>query len=111
MTTTLYGILLSATGLSHKEASALHGVRLDTVTSWVGGRRNANDGVVRELALLLGYVQITVDVIYDNANTSQGSTLIKLAAPDIFPMSAVYNRKVAIAAAKLIREGIKVELV
>jgi hypothetical protein len=49
---TLYGLLLQACGLSHREAAALHGVRLDTINSWSSGRRETPAGVIADLRAL-----------------------------------------------------------
>jgi hypothetical protein len=54
---TLYGLLLQRCGLSHREAAALHGVRLDTVASWSAGRRGAPAGAIAELRALYRQVE------------------------------------------------------
>ena len=53
---TLYGLLLQAAGLSHREAAELHGVRLDTVKSWSAGRNAAPIGVIAELRALAAHI-------------------------------------------------------
>jgi hypothetical protein len=53
---TLYALLLDRCGLSHREAAALSGVRLDTIKSWSSGRNRAPAGVLAELRTL--YAQI-----------------------------------------------------
>lgn len=50
---TTYNTLLTATGLSLREAAAFHDVRLDTVKSWSVGRNSTPEGVLSELRQLL----------------------------------------------------------
>jgi hypothetical protein len=45
----LYAACLSRLGLSQTEAAALHGVRLDTVKSWSGGRNQVPNGAWQNL--------------------------------------------------------------
>lgn len=49
----VYGILRDLAGLSLREASDFHRVRLDTVKSWSSGRNSAPDTVVAELCNLI----------------------------------------------------------
>ncbi|MEN2980844.1 hypothetical protein P7L78_21875 [Tistrella bauzanensis] len=53
MSTTTFGALLRATGLSQVEAAALYGVRIDTVKSWYSGRRRAPPDIIGDLAGLV----------------------------------------------------------
>ncbi len=46
---TLYAACLSRLGLSQSEATALHGVRLDTVKSWSSGRNPVPQGAWDQL--------------------------------------------------------------
>jgi hypothetical protein len=50
---TCYDLLRRLAGLSQAEAAALHGVRLDTMKSWCGGRREAPPGVLDEIRTLI----------------------------------------------------------
>ncbi|MCA3288255.1 MAG: hypothetical protein ING09_17065 [Roseomonas sp.] len=52
---TPYRLLLSRVGLSQADASALHGVRLDTVKSWCAGRNPAPAGVIADLRALYAF--------------------------------------------------------
>lgn len=54
---TLVSALITACGLSNREAANYLDVRLDTLHSWSSGRRTAPDGAVRQLA------QLYVDVL------------------------------------------------
>lgn len=55
---TLYAACLSRLGLSHTEAAAIHGVRIDTIKSWSAGRNAVPDGVWADLR---GYEAKIVD--------------------------------------------------
>lgn len=46
---TVYAACLSRVGLSHVEAAALHGVRLDTVKSWSSGRNRIPESIWHDL--------------------------------------------------------------
>lgn len=46
---TTYNTLLSASGLSLREAADYHNVRLDTVKSWSSGRNGVPDGAIDEI--------------------------------------------------------------
>jgi hypothetical protein len=48
-----YSVLISYAGLSHREASDFHKVRLDTVKSWSSGRNRAPEGAIDELIDLI----------------------------------------------------------
>lgn len=48
-----YGLLLSLSGLSTREAAVFHNVRQDTVKSWSAGRNNAPDGAIIEIKALI----------------------------------------------------------
>ena len=54
---TLVSALISACGLSNREAAKYLDVRLDTLHSWSSGRRTPPDGAVHQLA------QLYVDVL------------------------------------------------
>jgi hypothetical protein len=54
---TTYALLADRCGLSHREAAALHGVRLDTVKSWSAGRNRVPEGVVSELRKLYAAIE------------------------------------------------------
>lgn len=56
---TPYALLKLRCGLSHQEAAALHGVRLDTVQSWVIGRNQAPAGAIAELRTLYRQIDTT----------------------------------------------------
>lgn len=58
---TPYSLLLSLTGLSHKSAAVLHGVRLDTVKSWASGRRNAPPDALDQLRDLHDKISTVAD--------------------------------------------------
>lgn len=55
--TTLTTLLLDRCGLSHREAAAFLGVRLDTVNSWSSGRNPTPAGVVEELRGLYARIE------------------------------------------------------
>jgi hypothetical protein len=48
-----YSVLISYAGLSHREASDFHKVRLDTVKSWSSGRNHVPEGAIDELIDLI----------------------------------------------------------
>ena len=50
---TPYALLLSLTGLSQREAGEFHTARIDTIKSWVSGRRSAPPGALAELRALI----------------------------------------------------------
>lgn len=54
---TLTTLLLDRCGLSHREAAAFLGVRLDTVHSWSSGRNPTPAGVVTELRGLYARIE------------------------------------------------------
>ena len=54
---TTYALLLNRCGLSHREAAAIHGVRLDTVKSWATGRNRAAAGAIAELRALFAQIE------------------------------------------------------
>jgi hypothetical protein len=58
---TPYRLLLSRVGLSQADASALHGVRLDTVKSWCAGRNPAPAGVIADLRALYAFQRRAAD--------------------------------------------------
>lgn len=50
---TLFGILASLAGLSHREAALVCDVRLDTIKSWASGRNRTPPGALDELRDLI----------------------------------------------------------
>ena len=62
---TPYALLLQVCGLSQREAADLHGVRLDTVKSWVAGRRSANAGVIAQLGRLHSEISCAAEEALD----------------------------------------------
>lgn len=58
---TLYAALMRTCGLSQREAADFHGVRLDTVKSWCGGRNRAPDGAIAELKNLFARIAKAAD--------------------------------------------------
>jgi hypothetical protein len=62
---TLFSLLCSVCGLSHREAADFLGVRLDTVKSWSAGRNRAPDGVLDALADLAAKIDAAADETVD----------------------------------------------
>lgn len=119
MTTTLYGILLSATGLSHREAAALHGVKQDTVKSWSTGRNPANDGVIGGLAKIVENIQYAVDEISAKAREAEREEsviVLEIAGDNLeakelgWPTASVQSRSVAMVAVQALKLGAKVRI-
>jgi hypothetical protein len=50
---TPFSLLILRAGLSHREASDFHSVRLDTVKSWSSGRNRTPTNVLNDLSLLI----------------------------------------------------------
>lgn len=115
--TSVYGLLLGASGLSQAEAAAFHGVRPDTVKSWVSGRRGANAGARRELAELVERQRDAAEELVEQALDLAGDATeieIGLAGDDTearsagWPCAGAQHRTMALAAAALTAEGYEV---
>jgi hypothetical protein len=67
---TTFALLCDRCGLSHREAAAFLGVRLDTVKSWSAGRNPAPEGVLAQLRGLYARIaqaaEQAIQVIEDN---------------------------------------------
>lgn len=84
---TPYALLLDRCGLSHREAAAIHGVRLDTVASWSAGRRGTPAGAISELRALYRQIEAAADRAVTGikalpADTAPDAIEIGLAADD-----------------------------
>ena len=58
---TIFSLLCSACGLSHREAATLLGVSLDTAKKWSSGGRNPPERVLLELAGLAERIDAAAD--------------------------------------------------
>ncbi|MDF1736675.1 MAG: hypothetical protein P1U37_15395 [Minwuia sp.] len=79
---TPYSLLISLTGLSHKDAAALHGVRPDTVKSWIYGRRNAPPGALNELRELIDRIEKMANQVIEYVQDMD--------VPDDMPLEIAY---------------------
>lgn len=61
----LYGLLRERCGLSIAEASAFHGVPINTVTAWSAGRRTVPPGVIAELRDLYEHIDNAAENMAD----------------------------------------------
>ncbi|MDA8231305.1 MAG: helix-turn-helix transcriptional regulator [Magnetospirillum sp.] len=73
---TLFDLLVQVCGLSQREAAEVLRVRVDTVKSWVSGRRQASQEVLDELAALAARIEMAaVEALaqIENAATQHGA--------------------------------------
>jgi hypothetical protein len=59
---------MNTCGLSQREAAEFHGVRIDTVKSWCGGRNRAPDGAIDELRKLFEKIDRAADNLIDTVD-------------------------------------------
>jgi hypothetical protein len=116
-----YSIFLKASGLSQREAAALHDVRIDTIKKWCQASGNrAPLAVVQELAALIVKQGEAADEVDDLvASRSEQPEIIELgvASDDHeaqalgWPTATAHAMTLAIVAARLIGDGHNVEIV
>jgi hypothetical protein len=78
---TVYGLLIQACGLSHREAAELHGVRADTVKSWSAGRRGAPEGALAELRALHARIRLAADQSREMIRQTAAGVAIEVGYP------------------------------
>ncbi len=120
---TLYSILLSASGLSQREAAIFHGARLDTVKSWSAGRNAAPAGAIQELVDLIDRMMTAVDAGVEQMEKMQaqhpvtGEIELGLCSDDHeaqslgWPSASVHSRVIGLLAAEAIAAGHAVKTV
>ena len=112
-----YSILLKASGLSQREAAVLHDVRLDTIKKWCQATGNrAPRALVQELAALIvkqgNAADEAVAACSDVATVELGLASDDYDAQQLgWPTATAHAATIATVAARLIADGLNVEIV
>ena len=118
---TAFALLIQLCGLSSREAADFLGVRDDTARNWRTGRDAAPEGVLRELAEMVGRIETAADEavgVLEQAGAGPGGVVeLGYAADDAearslgWPCAAAHRAALAPILAWCLREGVPVEIV
>lgn len=117
---TPFSLLRAASGLSQPEVCAVYGVSISTVKKWESGKRNCPPDVISELSKLvvaiLGASDKITESFYSAAERTglPESISLGVCADDHeaqslgFPTASAHRMVIALAAAQIAADGVKV---